>query len=72
MGTASEGNGRISLVTDFNEKLKNPHFNPSFVTDFNGQPKAYNFKKSDFLEITNAYPETKQVIKTNVFTRRKL
>lgn len=60
------------LVTEFNKKLKDAHFTPNYAGDYAAYPKSYAFKKSEFLEIQNALKETKQVIKTNVFTRRKI
>jgi len=68
MGTAVTGHGRLYLVTDFVEKLKDPHYIESYDRDLQKYPKSYSFKKSEFSTITNALPETKALIKSDFNT----
>lgn len=68
MGTAVTGHGRLYLVTDFVEKLKDPHFVESYDRDIQKYPKSYALKKSDFTTILNALPETKALIRSDFNT----
>ena len=56
MGTAVTGHGRLYLVTDFVEKIKDPHFVESYDRDIKKYPKSYALKKSDFSTLMNALP----------------
>ena len=62
---AETGHGKIYLVTDLVEKLHDPNFKPSYGDDLSAYPKAYHYRKGDFLNINNALPLTKPLIRSN-------
>ena len=63
LGTAESGHGRQFLITDFQKKIKDPHFQKDFGNNMQKLPTAFAFKKSEFSDINNSSTQTKNVIR---------
>ena len=50
---------------------KQPHFEPTFENDLKNHPRSYALKKGEFLDMLNANPETRNVIRSDFYTMKR-
>jgi hypothetical protein len=70
LGTADSGHGRQYLVTEYNQKMKDPHFTKTFSNNLSEHPKAYSFQKTEINHLLNAQERSKFVMRPSNYTFR--